>query len=113
MMSVRPEFVDAVLWHFLKHVILCFCMALFFSAWLFLVTRRRSLWLRYTTAEAAFWQRLGLSSPRLIDLSRRFYGGRTFTYVLCFLVAAFFLLMVGNAGLYFYWKHTFQIHASI
>jgi hypothetical protein len=88
-------------------------MALFFGAWLFFVTRHRSIWLRYTTAEAAFWQRLGLSSPRLIDLSRRFYGGRTFTYILWFLVLAFFLLTVGNAGLYFYWKHIFQMHASI
>jgi len=48
-----------------------------------------------------------------MELSRRFYEGRIFTYILWCLVVAFFVLMVANAVLYFYWKHTFQMHASI
>ena len=94
-------------------VLLFLFLTLAFGTWLFFVTRYRSIWLRYTAAEAAFWHRMGFSSPRLMELSRRFYEGRIFTYILWCLVVAFFVLMVANAVLYFYWKHTFQMHASI
>jgi hypothetical protein len=112
-MMFRPEFVHAVLWHFVWQFLLCFALASFFGAWLFFVIRHRSLWLRYTAAEAAFWHRIGLSSFRLVDASRRFYEGRGFTYVLWFIFLASCALTIFNVSMYFYWRHIFQMHAGI
>ncbi len=83
-------------------------MALIFGALLFVATRRRSLWLRYTAAEAAFWYRLGFPSRRITDASRRLEESRAFVWVLWFIVVAFLVLMLLNAGMYFHFKHRFH-----
>jgi hypothetical protein len=73
-----------------------------------MITRRREWWIRYVSAEAAFWQRLHISSPRLSEASRRFYAGSIFTSVLWVLFLGFFALALLNAALYFYWIHIFH-----
>jgi hypothetical protein len=78
-------------------------MTILFLAFLFVVTRRRELWLRYIAAEAAFWTRLGIPA-RIAESSRRFEGSGTFIGVLWFLVAWFLLLALANGGAYVYFK---------
>jgi hypothetical protein len=102
-----------VLAHFVREGVECLLLACFFGAWLFLVTRRRALWSRYLAAEMRFWQKLGLSWPRLTDLSRRFFEGRPFTYILCFLALGFSALTVLNVGMYFHWRRIFHMHVPI
>jgi hypothetical protein len=103
--SVRPEFINTVLSHFLRHFLLCLLMALLFGALLFVVTCRRDLYLRYTAAEMRFWERLGFRSGRLSVALRHFAESNVYKYILWFLVVAFSLLMVLNAVLYFHFKH--------
>ena len=103
--SSPPELIHAVLSHFLRDFLLCLFGTLIFGAWLFVVTH---LWLRYTAAEAAFWNRLGFPSRRFTDASRRLEEGRAFTYALCFLLLSFCLLMAFNGAMYFYWKGRFH-----
>ena len=78
-------------------------MTILFGEFLFVVTRRRELWLRYIAAEAAFWTRLGMPA-RIAESSRRFEGSRTFIGLLWFIVVLSFLLVLANGGAYFYFK---------
>ena len=78
-------------------------LTIVFVALLFFVTRRRNLWLRYITAEAAFWTRLGVPA-RVAEASRRFEESRIFTGFLWFIVALWFLLVLANGGAYLYFK---------
>lgn len=78
-------------------------MFVFYVWLLFLKTRRPETWLRYNSAEAAIWSRLGL--PRgLVDSARRFGASRISTVCLWILVVAFALLAILNAGAYCYFK---------
>ena len=78
-------------------------LTLVFGSLLWLVTRRRELWLRYIAAEAAFWRRLRVPE-RLVEASRRFEASRLFIGFLGFVVALWLLLAVANAGAYLYFK---------
>ncbi|PYI98244.1 MAG: hypothetical protein DME98_05170 [Verrucomicrobia bacterium] len=106
--SLPPQIAEAVLAHFLRYFLLCSAMAFFNGGLLFVILRRRALWLRYTAAEAAFWHRLRFPPRRFMDACRRFEEGRVLMYVLWVLVAGFCALMVLNATLYFYWQHRFH-----
>jgi hypothetical protein len=108
MQMTRTEWMTSVQHQIASRFVLCFVLAVIFGAWLFLVTRRRTLWLRYTAAEAAFWHRLGFPSRRITDASRRVEESQVFTYALWFLVIAFLALMLLNAAMYFHFKHRFQ-----
>ena len=78
-------------------------LTLVFGSLLWLVTRRRELWLRYIDSEAAFWRRLRVPG-RLVEASRRFEASRLFIGFLGFTVALWLLLAVANAGAYLYFK---------
>ena len=78
-------------------------LTIVFVALLFLVTRRRDLWLRYIAAEAAFWVRLRLPA-RIVEASRLFEASRIFIGFLWFVVVLWFLLAVANSGAYLYFK---------
>lgn len=89
-------------------------MLVFYSWLLFLKTRRRETWLRYNSAEARVWSRLGL--PRSIaTLVRRFGEGNASTICLRALVIAFAVSMVLNAIGYLHFKdklpHSQPIHS--
>src|SRR5438034_9985089 len=99
--SLPPQIAEAVLAHFLRYFLLCFAMAFFNGGLLFVVLRRRALWLRYTAAEAAFWHRLRFPPRRLTDACRRLEEGRVLTCVLCVLVACFGSVMVLHVTLVF------------
>lgn len=60
---------------------------------LFILTRRRELWLRFTAAEAAFWSRVGLS-PKMIESSRRFEEGPKMVFLIALLGVAFLSLVL-------------------
>jgi hypothetical protein len=84
-------------------------MFLFYVWLLFLKTRRPQTWLRYNSAEAAIWSRLGL--PRgLVESARRFGASRISTVCLWMLVVAFALLAFLNAGAYVYFKARIPPH---
>jgi len=78
-------------------------MTTLFVAFLYVVTQRRELWLRYVSAEAGFWTRLGIPA-RIAESSRRFEESRTFIGILWFLVVWFLLLALANGGAYVYFK---------
>jgi hypothetical protein len=79
-------------------------MFIFYVWLLFLKTRRRQTWLRYNSAEATLWSRLGL--PRgIADMARRFGEGNASTLCLRIIVVLFALLMILNAGAYLYFKY--------
>lgn len=67
---------------------------LFFGSWLWLMLRRRDLWLRYTAAEEALWKRLHLP-PR----SRRFGQGRGILFFAKFSIALSLILLIASVGL--------------
>jgi hypothetical protein len=113
MQKTRAEWLTMMLHDATFHCLLCVAFALLFGTWLFIVMRRRDLWLRYTAAEAAFFHRLGFPPRRLTDASRQFTESRGFTYTLCFFVVAFLLLSLCYAGLYVYFAHTFHSTPSI
>lgn len=77
------------------------------AALLFLVTRRRDLWLRCVAAEAAFWTRLKIPA-RMVEASRKFEASRLFVGFLWFVVAMWSLLVVANLGAYLYFKSQFS-----
>ena len=79
-------------------------MFVFYVWLLFLKTRRPQTWLRYNSAEAEIWSRMGL--PRgLVESARRFGAGKLSTVCLWILVVAFALLAILNAGAYVYFKN--------
>lgn len=78
-------------------------LTLVFGSLLWLVTRRRELWLRYIAAEAAFWTRVGIPA-RIVESSRRFEASRVFIGFLWFVVVLWFLLALANGGAYIYLK---------
>jgi hypothetical protein len=78
-------------------------LAILFTALLWLVTRRRELWLRYIAAEAAFWTRVGIPA-RIVEASRRFEASRVFIGFLWFVVVLWFLLALANGAAYMYFK---------
>jgi hypothetical protein len=78
-------------------------VTILFGCLLFVVTRRRELWLRYIAAEAAFWIRIGVP-VWIAESSRRFGASRIFIALLWFIVVSSFLLVLGNGGAYLYFK---------
>ena len=72
-------------------------LAILFGAYLFIATRHRAVYLRYITAEAAFWIRLGVPA-RIVEYSRRFEEGRIFIGFLWFIVISQLLLSLANGG---------------
>jgi sulfite exporter TauE/SafE len=78
-------------------------MLIFFGASLFIATRQREMWLRYVSAEAAFWKRLGVPA-RIVDSTQRFEEGRVFIGLLWFIVISQLLLTLANGGAYLYFK---------
>lgn len=73
---------------------------LFFASWLWLMLRRRDLWLRFTAAETALWKRLHLP-PRF----RRFGQGRGIVYFAAFGIALSVILLIASIGLCIYIRH--------
>jgi hypothetical protein len=65
---------------------------------LFVATRRRSIWLRYTAAEAAFWLRLGFPPRNFVEAARRFEEGRGIIFALWILLIAFLALAAVAGG---------------
>ena len=78
-------------------------LTLVFVVLLWLVTRRRDLWLRYIAAEAVFWTRLRVPAG-VVEASRRFEESRAFIGFLWFTVVLWFLLLLANGGAYLYFK---------
>jgi hypothetical protein len=74
--------------------------------WLFIITRRRNIWLRYTTVETAFWLRLGVSK-QIANASRRFNESRGLVYGLWVLMFLWLLLALVNGGSYLHFKYRF------
>jgi hypothetical protein len=87
-------------------------MALISGGLLFIVSRRRDLYLRYTAAETRFWERLGFPSGRLSHALRRFAEGAAYRYILWFLVITLVALMLLSGAMYLYFKHSFD-HTTI
>jgi hypothetical protein len=75
-------------------------MTLIFGGALFIVSWRRDLYLRYTAAEARFWERLGFRSGKLSIALRQFAESNMYRYILWFLVAIFSALTLLNAGIF-------------
>jgi hypothetical protein len=84
---------------------IAFVFALFYIALLWLVIRRRDLWLRYTAAEAAFWLRIGFPPARIVNACRRWEEGGSFVYWIGAILFATVLVMVVGGVLYFKVKH--------
>jgi len=71
---------------------------------LFIVTRRRNLWLRCIAAEAAFNIRLGFSK-RFVEASRRFSESHAYVYFLRVVIIFWLLLALLNGISYLHFKH--------
>ena len=91
--------------HVARQFVVCFLGAAFFGVWAWLITKRRDVWMRYVSVEAAFWQRLHLSSPGLSAASHRFYASGIFTSLVWVIFWLFFALALFYVGLYCYWVH--------
>src|SRR5437879_2457457 len=96
MSLTRSEGAYAVLAHFFHYFWLSAAMAVIFGGLLFIVSRRRDLFLHYTAAEMRFWERLGFPTGRLGHALRRFVEGTAYRYILWCLVIAFVVLMLVN-----------------
>ena len=108
MRSARAEWLTMMLHRISFDAILCVLIALFLGVWFFIVTRRRSIWLRYTAAEAAFWRRVGFPPARFTAACQRFEESRGFATVIGFLAIVASLLFVYFVGLYLWFTHTFH-----
>jgi tetratricopeptide (TPR) repeat protein len=71
---------------------------------LFVATCRRDAWLRYLSAEARFWIRLGIPE-KLAEASRRFGASRALVYILWVEIALLLLLSLLNGFSYLHWEH--------
>jgi hypothetical protein len=78
-------------------------MLIFFGVWLWVLLRRRDLWLRYTVREAAFWSRLHLP-PSFVAASRRFSEGRAVIYFVVVGLVAGLPLFIFSVGICIYMK---------
>lgn len=87
---------------------LSLAMTIFLGFALFIATRRRHLWLRYTTAEAAFWLRLGLPE-KLVTASRRFSESEKNKYAFWIVICLWAILTFLSGGSYLYFKHRLPI----
>jgi hypothetical protein len=96
---------QAILAHFEHYFCLSLLMTLLFGGLLFIVSCRRDLYLRYTAAEARFWERVGFPPGHVSRALRQFCESSTCRYVLWFLVLGFAALTLSNAAAYFYFKH--------
>jgi hypothetical protein len=78
-MNADPKNLEA-----LQTVIKCFCaelaMVVQTGAGLWLLLKRRDVWLRWTAAEAAFYVRLHLPA-KFISSNRKFSEGRIWVYI--------------------------------
>jgi hypothetical protein len=108
----RSERAHAILAHFAHYFWISLAMALICGGLLFIVSRRRDLYLRYTAAETRFWERLGFPSGRLSHALRRFAEGAAYRYILWFLVITCVALMLLSGAMYLYFKHRFD-HTTI
>jgi hypothetical protein len=104
----RPERADQILGHFSHFFWLSLLMTVVFGGVLFTVSWRRDLYLRYTAAEARFWERLGFRSGRISIALRQFAESNVYKYILWFLVVAFLALTLLNAAMYFYFRYRFD-----
>lgn len=84
----------------LKHLEKWLCIELaaitFLAACLFVLLKRRDLLLRYTSAEARFFLRLGMSA-RLVSASRRLSEGRFVVYFVATLLILGVVVFVAGA----------------
>lgn len=71
---------------------------------LFIATRRRNAWLRYTETETAFWLRLGFPPRKFVEAARRIEESRVFIYLLWFIVISFLILTLIHGGAYLHYK---------
>jgi hypothetical protein len=76
---------------------------LYFGVWVWVLVRRRDLWLRYTAAEAAFFSRLHLPHS-FVTASRRFSEGRSVIYFAVVGLVAGLLLLMLSVGMCIYFK---------
>jgi hypothetical protein len=76
---------------------------LYFGIWLWVLVRRRDLWLRYTAREAAFWSRLHFP-PSFVTANRRFSEGRAVIYFAVVGLVVGLLLLICSVGMYIYIK---------
>jgi hypothetical protein len=103
---------QALLAHFQHYFWLSLLMTALWGGLLFIVCCRRDLFLRYTAAEARFWEGLGFPPGRLSRALRKFCEGSGYRCVLWFLVVASAALTLLNAATYFYFKYRFE-HITI
>jgi Na+/H+ antiporter NhaC len=89
-----------------------FTLAFVFGVLLFIATRRRGAWVRYTASETEFWIRLGL--PRkLVDAIRHWEESRSAVCWLRFLVIAYIVLMLFHGAAYLYFKHVVRSNPTL
>jgi hypothetical protein len=108
MKSDRAEWIAMMLHRIIMDGAVCVVLALFMGTWLFIVTRHRSIWLRYTAAEAAFWNRVGFPPARWTAVCRRFEESRAFNRCLWVLTTLSVLLVIYFAGVYVWFTRTFR-----
>jgi hypothetical protein len=73
------------------------------AAWWFIVAHRRETWLRWTNAEAAFWQRLKVPVATIESMKQK-EQSKWFVYFVGGLCILWLLLLILNAGAYFYFR---------
>lgn len=95
---------NEILQSFCRLFWLSLAMAVASGTLLFIVTRRRNLWLRYNAAEAAFWIRLGVSK-KISGASRRFSESRAYVYFLWIVIILWLLLSLLCGKSYLYFQH--------
>jgi len=77
-------------------------VSLLFGAWLWLLRRRRDLWLRWLAVEEAFWARRLRIPPRFAVAYRRFAEGRAIIGWAAGFLAISLLLFLLSLGVYFH-----------
>jgi len=69
----------------------------------YIIVRRREAWLRWTNAEAAFWQRLKLPVST-IESMKQMEQSKGFAYLVGGVCILFILLLLGNGWAYIYFR---------
>jgi tetratricopeptide (TPR) repeat protein len=85
-------------------------MAILFGILILIVTRRPHWWLRYKTAEGAFYLKIGMSK-KFAAFSRRFSESRMYVWFLWLIVIIFLVEASFSGRLYFRVKHQIAIMA--
>jgi len=79
-------------------------MVMLTGAGLWLLLKRRDLWLRWTAAEAAFYERLHLPA-RFVSSNRKFSEGRIWVYIVAGLFLFSVAVLVFAVWAYFQIRH--------